>query len=187
MGVVSIKRYLLGLSLPCMMLFTSCSHTIVMRNYDADLVNVSGLEGKKIAIVMDSQRVPDRFRTKTDMYSYNFTEMSAGLSMALDTVVRRTGKLVEIKQAEAKPSLGEFDLLLYPEVKARTVNDFWTFGCLVNFRLEIRDKSGKTVADESSESKRNFPSAYLADSKCNEAMAEAFRTTVRKAFRSFQN
>lgn len=151
-----------------------CAYSTNLRGFDFGATPPATLKDKTIAVVIEKGRIQDGHTTRTDAYDYTFNNVTSGVTEALQKRISMSAKKVDIVQAEdLKPNSYEF--LVYPSVEARSVHDFWTMGCLINYRLEVkRGSDGKLIANESGEGKRNFMSAGQFDKKCNEAMSEVF-------------
>jgi len=159
---------------------SACTHTASLRGFDSGSTLLPRLENKSVAVVADPGRIQDGHSTRTDVYTYEFKDVSLGITEALQKRVSMTAKKVDIIPVSDVNKAQGYDFFLYPEVQSRSVHDFWTMGCLIKYGLEVRGKDGKTLVKESGEGKRNFFSANQVDAKCKEAMAEVFNKVTEK-------
>jgi hypothetical protein len=155
-------------------LLCSCSHAINLRGFDAKPVVHRSLEKKRVAIVIDRSRIQDNHSTSSDVHTFKFSGATDGLSNALKVKFEPNVKSIEIVDVSEITDKSDYDLYLYPDFSIRSVNDFWTFGCLVKFRLDVKLKDKKLATSENAEAKRNFPFISAAENKCREATSEVF-------------
>ena len=128
---------------------------------------------------MDSAKVPEKVTTTSETQTFDFTDLSASVESGLKTVLAEAALSVDvIHDADAAK---DFDYYIKPQLTARSVYDFWTYGCLMTYQLEVFDREQKLIASSSSEAKRNFLFTGQAEDKCNQAMSELFDAVNDKA------
>jgi hypothetical protein len=169
-----------------LILFTSCTHAVVFSDIHYSSGSAPAVEGKKVAIVVDPGLLPNEIKSKPDANTYVFTEMVGRVTEALQRAIGKSAASITIKKSDELSKSDNFDFLLYPELKIRITHDFWTRGCLINYRLEIRDGSGKVTSDKSGEAKRTFMDAGGASSTCNDVLSEVFQNVTTKALRDLK-
>lgn len=158
----------------------ACSTTVNLRHINSGSEPFKSLKGKSVAIVDDSSRMSDNFSGTSEGHSYSFKEARTGVLQALKSRLSLSAKRVEVVQtASAK---GDFDLIVTPELKIRPVSDFFVKGCLVDYRLEVINKAGRTIVSDHEEYKRTFRTHYDAPSGCTFALSKAFGILTDRVF-----
>lgn len=152
---------------------TACTYQASFRNFDFGATPPQTMKGKTVAVVVDPARIQDGHTTTTDVYQFKFNDVTAGLTEALQKRIGMTAEKVDIVKA-SELKAGSYQVLVYPSLKARSVHDFWTMGCYIEYGLEVRGKDGRVLANEKGTGKRNFLSARQFDDKCRIAMEEVF-------------
>ena len=127
---------------------------------------------------MDPASVPAHNTTVSETQTFMFTDLASSVEAALKQQAGAAAKSFEVFQAQPTK---KFDFYLKPEVSARSVYDFWTYGCLMTYKLEILDKDGHLFASASGEEKRNFMFVTQAERKCSDAMKKLLDAVGDKA------
>jgi hypothetical protein len=160
---------------------SGCTHAIRLHNFEHGSGMAGELKGKRIAIVLDSGRINDNHTTSSDVHKFDFSGATEGLTKALKERIGPDAKTVEVFQAKDLPKDKEYDYYIYPDFTIRSVNDFWSLGCLVNIKLTAKS-NGRNVASESAQAKRSFAWMSSAESQCNRATSDAFNAVADKFF-----
>lgn len=156
-----------------------CTHNVDLGGFDYGTSRPMTFKGKKVAVVIPDGAVQDNHKTTTEVDTYHFKNTTNALNHALRMKLGAQSK--EFKVIQGDEAGGEFDYYLYPQLQSRSVNDFWTHGCLIKYRLTIKDKKKNIVADEKGEGKRNFFAPSQASGKCSLAMSEIFEKVTNRA------
>ena len=156
-----------------------------MQSFNEGQAVTEAFKGKKVAVVVLPGNIEDNHSTQSDVYTYEFSNMSNGLVNALSRKMSGQTKAFKIlKPTNLSEVEAGFDYYLFPRLQSRSVNDFWTMGCLITYRLVIKDKEQKVLSDVEDKGKRNFFDSGQANSKCKIAMEEVFEKVTSKALLS---
>lgn len=172
-----MKRRIFSPLLLATVLLTGCTTTIAFRNLNQDKSPYPGLKEKRVALVVEASRVPEKVSTTSEFETFEFTDIASSVEGALKQQLTAATKSVEVFKTQPE---GPFDYYIKPQVTVRSVYDFWTYGCLMTYKLEIYDKNQKLFASGSGEAKRNFMFTSQAEGKCSPAMAELFDSVNEK-------
>lgn len=159
----------------------ACSYNVNLRGFDYGSAPFTTLKDKKVVIVDDPAKIQDGHSTFTDGYNYNFAGVRESVTSSLQKRIGMSAAKVDIRTPDQMSAANDFEVFVHPQVKIRTVFDFWTTGCFIEYNLQISNKAGHVLANESGTGKRNFFSAGQAESKCREAMAEVFKAVTDRA------
>lgn len=161
------------------LLLSACTHTINMRSFALTGGGADRVKGKTVAVVLLPLRVAPESKSSSDGHNYIYQGFPTSIGNALKARLAGQAKSVDVFTDASK--VQNYDVAIYPEVSVRMVNDFWTHGCLIKYRTEVRDRANRVVADESGEGKRNWYAIPSAEGKCQEAMTEVFDRVTTKA------
>ena len=73
-----------------------------------------------------------------------------------------------------------YEVAIYPIVKIRVVNDFWTKGCLVTFGIKV-ERAGRLLAQEQQDFKKSFIGGDLVDQACRSAVSTVLPLVTDRA------
>ena len=161
-----------------LLLLSACTTTIAIREFNQDKSPFPVLKGKSIALVIDQASVPNDVTTQSETQTFEFVGMADRLQEALKSQIESSGAKMEV--VKAWPDKG-FDLVLKPQLTIRSVYDFWTYGCLATYKLEIFGKDKDLRASASGEAKRNFAFTGQSHDKCNQALSDLVKDVNEKA------
>lgn len=159
----------------------SCAHKVDLSYFDEGTSIGRPVLDKNVAIVVEDGAIQDNHDTQSDVYTYQFRNVTDGVVRALKRVTEKSAKNVVVLKEDSDSKKQNIHYYFHPEIRIRSVNDFWTMGCLIKYRLQIKNKDGEIVADEKGEGKRNFFSNSQAQEKCQLAMNEVFEKVTNKA------
>lgn len=160
---------------------TGCTTTVNLHQFDHAKGGIDNVKGKKIAIISDPAKIQDNHTAASAGQKYAFAGITDGVTSGLTD--RLTGSATEVAvfatadEATAK----KFDIMLYPMVSMRPVDDYFAKGCLVKYELEAKGRDGKMISSDAKELKRSYMFPGQANDKCRSAMTEVFdqvNTTV---------
>ncbi len=168
-----------------LVIFTStlfgCAHKVDLAYFDEGTSVGKPVLDKNVAIVVEPGAIQDNHDTQSDVYTYQFRNVTDGIVRALKKVTEKSARKVVVLEQGADQKKENIHYFFHPEIRIRSVNDFWTMGCLIKYRLQIKNKKGDIVADEKGEGKRNFFANSQAQEKCQIAMNEVFEKVTNKA------
>ncbi|MGZ3722145.1 MAG: hypothetical protein ACXVA9_04390 [Bdellovibrionales bacterium] len=176
---MAIKLRPLGCQLLIVVLsITACTTTIAYRQLSLDKSPYAALKNKSVAVVMDPTLVPKSVTTTSETQTFEFKNMDTTVQDALKGQLEFAGSQVQVVSSQ---SVTGYDFYLRPQVTVRSVYDFWTYGCLATYKVEVFSKSGTLVASASGQGKRNFMFTGQAEDKCNEAFKDLVGSVNEKA------
>lgn len=166
-------------------LLAGCTYNIDLQTFNEGTAISGPFKGKKVGVVVLPGSIQDNHKTNTDVYTYSFSNMKAGLVSALNRKISGQASKFDVLEVESLQSLkGEYDFYLFPRLQSRSVHDFWTMGCLITYRLTIKDGKQQLLADVEDKGKRNFFSGDQSGEKCRLAMEEVFEKVTQQAVNS---
>ncbi|MCJ8276419.1 MAG: hypothetical protein HRT44_09475 [Bdellovibrionales bacterium] len=165
------------LILSLLVVLAGCTYNVNLERFNYGTRIVKPFKGKKVAIVVPAGAIEDGHKTQSDVHTYSFQNVEKGVIKALQNKLEAADKVTVMTEV----SDGDYDYYLYPNIRIRSVNDFWTMGCLIKYRLSIKDKNKKLLAEEQGEGKRNFFDQNDSEKKCKIAMAEVFDNVTKAA------
>lgn len=132
--ILTSNKRVLGQSLLLIqaLVFTGCSH-----RYDIKPFEVAPYPSK----VMKSYSTTVVFSPRIKSDEYENPVLSQAFRKVFMDKLGSTFK--DLKFAESERTAANYDLLILSTLRARTVNDYFTSGCLLNYTVEIKNKAGK--------------------------------------------
>jgi hypothetical protein len=137
------------------------------------------LNNKKVAFVINDSSFPDSPKVAFGPNTFNFKNLQNVFIDGYKQKFDRTTNKLDFYKNQAPSTGTSYAFYFYPEFKIKLVNDFWTSGCLVKYKLRILD-GAKVLADESGEYKVTIWNITLSKA-CEEAIEEVFNDVTDRA------
>jgi hypothetical protein len=169
-GKMKLSLAILGL------LISGCAFNVNLRKFDHITGAPPNVHQKRWAIILDPDKVPESIvhRATGDTDTYTYKGIAEGVEEGIKDRLTPSSVKVESYTSSKVPAGEKIDYYVYPEVAIRTVNDFWTLGCVVSYSLTIKDANNKTLAASKTQAKSNFFFPSQSDAKCQRALSTAF-------------
>lgn len=156
-----------------------CSHNPIIGNIRTNTTNSQALDKKNIAVVINDSLFPNNQKAPLGAGTFNFTNLQNIFINGYRQKFGRGPNKVEFFKNQAPTTGTTHDIYFYPEFKIRMVNDFWTSGCLVKYKLRVSNGS-KVLADEVDEYKVTIWSNPVSEG-CRKAIEEVFDLVTDRA------
>ncbi len=166
-------------------LVIGCAHKVQLKNFDVPQSSLRGIEGKRLAVILDPSQVQDEFTIKKDVHTFQFQEIQSGLKHAIQQHL--DGKAAEVEFFQSAKNASQFDLYLYPTLTLETYQKGLILGCLAKYRVEVKNAQQKYLASAKGEGDTTYFFAMATSKNCQKSLGMIFDEVTTKALRGAVN
>jgi hypothetical protein len=139
---------------------------------------VTGLEGKRVAVVLQHPQVQTAYHATTDGTSFVVYGVDAFFGESIKAWV---GPKLARLEFFMSPPANEFDAYVYPLIEL-DIDGLYEKTCHARHTVVVLDAAGREIARSSGEGAASFRAVTSAEPACRSAVAGAFSEPAWQAF-----